>query len=353
MHRSSQIAFYIALALATPALAYHRRNQESADVNSSNTQTRRCAMYDYNARSFNTGEHLSAAANPNKYDPDASNALKQYTDPTAEPTISTNDGLGRPVRRDYADGTFEEIHYDGERTDTVRDRQGRMQKFNYDDAGGLFEVTSSGVVLDHLDFENGRVVRWKTPDASTEFSDFDADNHPQQITQHRLDANGNEIDSYTIAHSWNAAGELIHTGMPSYQGMPGGGRWTSSLDYHYDANGNVMTILRNGSALLDATYRGAGRPLTRDVTLPNGAKLARAYDYDDQSNGVGATVRHARNSRQHAVCRFLHPLRRPPTQTRATPRPLRWRALQPLRLRRPWPRHGIGHGDARRELDPP
>jgi hypothetical protein len=80
-----------------------------------------------------------------------------------------------------------------------------VQKFNYDDGGRLFEVVSSGVVLDHLDHENGRVIRWKTPDASTEFSDFDVDNHPQTITQHRLDSSGTEIDTDTTTHAWNAA----------------------------------------------------------------------------------------------------------------------------------------------------
>jgi len=298
MFRPSQIAFFFALAFATQVLAHKRIDlgafnfdhhfDESGNFVSLTTPSRRgTTTYDYDARSFNTNEHLPSTANPNKYEADASGVLKTYTDPTGQPTISTNDGLGRPVRRDYADGTFEEIHYDGARTDTVRDRQGRVQKFNYDEAGRLFEITSAGVVLDHLDFENGRVVRWKTRDASTEFSDFDVDNHPQQITQHRLDANGNEIDTYTITHNWNAAGELTHTGMPSYQGMPATGPWATSLDYHYDANGNVTTITRNGSPLLAATFRGAGRPLTRNITLGNGSTLGRAYDYDDQTGSIG------------------------------------------------------------------
>ena len=269
------------------AFNFDHHFDESGNVTSSTTPSRRgTTTYDYDARSFNTNEHLPSTASPNKYEPDASGVLKTYTDPTGQPTISTNDGLGRPVRRDYADGTFEEIHYDGARTDTVRDRQGRVQKFNYDEAGRLFEITSAGVVLDHLDFENGRVIRWRTRDASTEFSDFDVDNHPRQITQHRLDANGNEIDTYTITHSWNAAGELTHTGMPSYQGMPATGPWATSLDYHYDANGNVTTITRNGSPLLAATFRGAGRPLTRNLTL-TGTTLKREYDYDDQTGSIG------------------------------------------------------------------
>jgi RHS repeat-associated protein len=262
---------------------------ESGNVVSSTTPSRRgTTKYDYDARSFNTNEHLPSTPNPNHYDPDASGALKQYTDPTGEPTKVTNDGLGRPVHREYADQTFEEIHYDAARVDWTRDRQKREQHFTYDDGGRLTEVkNAAGVVLDHIDYENGRVIRWRTPDAEINFSNFDTDNHPQQITQHRFDASGTEIDAYTITHSWNAAGELTHTGMPTYSGIPSGGRWAISLDYLHDANGNIRSILRNNAPLLDATFRGGGRPLTRDITLPNGAKLSRAYDYDDQTTKVG------------------------------------------------------------------
>jgi YD repeat-containing protein len=194
----------------------------------------------------------------------------------------------RRLASEYADGTFEEIHYDGTRIDFTRDRQKREQRFAYDDGGRLSEVkNASGVVLDHIDYENGHVIRLKTPDASTEFSDFDIDNHPQQITQHRLDANGNEIDTYTITHSWNAAGELMRTNMPSYQGMNAGARWATRLEFTHDANGNVETILRNGSPLMDAKFRSAGRPVTRNLTLPSGVTLGRAYDYDDASGSVG------------------------------------------------------------------
>jgi len=256
-------------------------------LTSSKTPARRGeTTYDHDARSFTTAEHLPGTPNPNKYEPDASGVLKTYNDPTGEATKATNDGLGRPVLREYPDGTSEEIHYIGTRVDTIKDRQGRVQRFNYDDGGRLFEVTSDGVVLDHIDYENGRVSRWKTPDASIEFSDFDVDNHPQQITQHRLAADGTEIDTYVISHRWNAAGELVHTEMPSYQGMNAGSRWANTLDYQHDANGNVSKILRNGAPLLDATFRSAGRPITRNLTLPNGATLARAYDYDD-AIGVG------------------------------------------------------------------
>jgi hypothetical protein len=75
--------------------------------------------------------------------------------------------------------------------------------------------------------------------------------------------------------------------MPSYAGMPTGGRWATSLDFEHDANGNIRTIKRNGSPLLSATFRGAGRPLTRNITLPNGSTLGRAYDYDDATANVG------------------------------------------------------------------
>jgi len=261
---------------------------ESGNVTSSKTPARRGEMtYDYDARSFTTAEHLPNTASPNSYEPDANGVLKRYTDPTGEATNVTNDGLGRPVVRNYPDGTFEEIHYSATRVESARDRQGHTQRFRYDEGGRLFEVTNNGVVLDHIDYENGRVIRWKTPDASTEFSDFDVDNHPRQITQHRLAADGSEIDAYTITHRWNDAGELTSTGMPSYAGMNAGSRWASTLEYQHDANGNVRTILRNGQPLMSATFRSAARPINRDITLPNGSTLSRAYDYDDANGSVG------------------------------------------------------------------
>ncbi|MEA2163766.1 MAG: hypothetical protein QOK37_1893 [Thermoanaerobaculia bacterium] len=270
------------------AFNFDHHFDESGNVTSSKTPERRGeTTYDHDARSFTTAEHLPGTANPNKYDPDASGVLKTYTDPTGEPTKATNDGLGRPVLREYPDGTFEEIHYNGSRVETVRDRQGRFQRFNYDDGGRLFEVTSNGAVLDHIDYENGRVTRWRTPDASIEFSDFDVDNHPQLITQHRLTAEGGEVDTYSISHRWNAGGELVHTDMPSYQGMNAGSRWATTLDYQHDANSNVRTILRNGLPFMNAEFRSAGRPISRNLTLPNGATLSRAYDYDDANGSVG------------------------------------------------------------------
>jgi YD repeat-containing protein len=276
--------------IAGKDFSFDHHFDESGNVTSSKTPARRGeTTYDYDARSFATAEHLPGPSQPtNVYAPDANGVLKQYTDPTGEPTKVTNDGIGRPVKREYFDGTFEEIHYDRTRVDFTRDRQKREQHFAYDDGGRLSEVkNASGVVLDHIDYENGRVIRWKTPDASTEFSDFDVDNHPQQITQHRLDANGNEIDTYTITHSWNAAGELMRTDLPSYQGMNAGTRWVNRLEYTHDANGNVESILRNGAAFMNAQFRSAARPIHRDLTLANGVTLGRAYDYDDAAGSVG------------------------------------------------------------------
>ena len=277
-------------------VSFDHRFDESGNVTSSKTPAQRgTTTYDYDARSFNTAEHLpktqsSATSDPqNKYEPDANGVLHQYTDATGEPTKVTNDGIGRPVLREYPDRTTEEIHYAGSRVDWTRDRQKREQHFVYDEGGRLTQVLSSigptAVELDHITYDKGRVVSWKTPDALIEFSDFDPDNHPRQITQHRFDG-GNEIDSYTIGHQWTAAGELRRTDMPSYQGMIWGPRWAQNLEYTHDAAGNVDTILRNGAPLMNAQFRSAGRPKNRNVTLANGSLLARAYDYED-AKGTG------------------------------------------------------------------
>jgi RHS repeat-associated protein len=270
------------------AFNFDHHFDESGNVTSSKTPARRGeTSYDYDARSFNTIERMPSSKQPNRYEPDPSGVLKKYTDPSGEFTDITSDGLGRPVLRTYPDGTTEEIHYDGERTDWTRDRQKREQHFHYYEDGRVSDVlNAAGVLLDHLDYENGRLTRWKTPDASIEFSDFDVDSHPRQITQHRLSADGSEVDSYSMTHNWNAAGELIQTGMPSYEGMSAGARWVMTLDFKHDAEGNVRTILRNGLPLMDAVFRSEGRPVTRNLTLPAGLALGRSYDYDD-ATGVG------------------------------------------------------------------
>jgi YD repeat-containing protein len=72
---------------------------ESGNVTSSKTPARRGeTTYDYDARSFNTAEHLPGPPPAtNAYAPDASGVLKKYTDPTGEPTIVTNDGIHRDL----------------------------------------------------------------------------------------------------------------------------------------------------------------------------------------------------------------------------------------------------------------
>jgi YD repeat-containing protein len=72
---------------------------ESGNVTSSKTPARRGeTTYDYDARSFNTAEHLPGPPPAtNAYAPDASGVLKKYTDPTGEPTLVTNDGIHRDL----------------------------------------------------------------------------------------------------------------------------------------------------------------------------------------------------------------------------------------------------------------
>ena len=56
---------------------------------------------------------------------------------TSEPTNTITDLLGRPLRREYADGTAEVIEWEGPRTKSVTDRRGRKQHFGYNGKGQL------------------------------------------------------------------------------------------------------------------------------------------------------------------------------------------------------------------------
>jgi hypothetical protein len=72
----------------------------------------------------------------------------------------------------------------------------------------------------------------------------------------------------------------------------GSGAWTNTVFEDHDAVGNVIAVRRSApgmsTLMMDATFRGAGRPKQRRLILGGGpTELLRQYDYDDVETGIG------------------------------------------------------------------
>ncbi|MCI0479129.1 DUF6531 domain-containing protein, partial [Candidatus Uhrbacteria bacterium] len=252
--------------------------------------------YEHDARGLVTEEKKPAIAAGSeavtKLGYSASGVLESYTDPTGEPTKTTLDGLGRQVRRDYPDFTFEEIHYTHHRVTKVRDRQGRTQEFVYDAAGRLDQVLGSGgVALDDLDYDDkGRLVSWRTPESRLEFFGYDPEGRPTGTKQIRLRADGTAIDEYSQSHTWDGFGRRTSWSMPGGGALTAG--WTSTVQQQYDAAGNLIRLDRSGaggaSTLLTADYRAPGRPKHRTLNSGTAAEVRREYGYEPSAGRLNA-----------------------------------------------------------------
>jgi RHS repeat-associated protein len=90
----------------------------------------------------------------NSFAYDATGALHQYQDPTAQTTTDVNDQLGRPLTRTYADKTIETYVWEGSR---LTARQGRKQLYQYDAGSGrlsdVVDGASSSTKLDHFEYD--------------------------------------------------------------------------------------------------------------------------------------------------------------------------------------------------------
>ena len=254
---------------AMPSFVYQHAFDEAGNVTSSKTPRQPGTFeYRHDARGLTTDELLPGTANPNHYEFDGSGALTKYLDPESEATRVTNDGLGRPVLRTYADGTTEETHYDGDRVVQVRDRQGRILDFAYNGKGQLEQIHDGSRVLDELSYDGaGRLIGWKSEGTKIEYDDFDADSRPQTTRQARYRSDGTELDRYTQRHTWNGDGARTSWTIPGSD---------STILQEYDAMGNITAIRRGGSTVMSADYRNSGRPKTRTV-----GPVTRQYEYDD------------------------------------------------------------------------
>src|SRR5262249_5793487 len=130
---------------------------------------------------------------------------------------------------------------------------------------------------------------------------YDMDGHPHKVIQTRYKG-GVLLDEYTMdGMQYNEHSERTDFTLPQYPGQPAGGAWSSAIHEDFDAQGNVITITRDGDTLLSAQYQSAGRPMTRTVTTKpvvlatSAASIVRTYGYrndgllnhmDVQANGL-------------------------------------------------------------------
>ena len=245
--------------------------------------------FDYDARSRMTLKQLPGGG-ANQYVYDENGAFHKYIDPLSEPTTTENDGVGRPFRRTYADGSTEELHYELWRLKKVKDRQNRWLHYNYDSEGRIELVTNgAGVEVDRMVYDaQGRLIRWRTPDSLIELFNFDSVGRPQLTRQTRY-RNGSPIDDYQQSHSYDAMGRRTTWTMPGTSALAGQ-PWTTSVTQRYDAVGNLIGIDRavaNGAGtgpLLTSEYRTMKRPIHRTLNVGAGtagaSEIRREYGYE-------------------------------------------------------------------------
>jgi YD repeat-containing protein len=279
---------------------------QSGNVTSQTEPNRNEAKYEYDSRSALTKETLPDSKEI-KHQTSALGVPTKYTDQVLQDTAVTDkDFIGRPVRRDYADGTFEHFDWEGPRILAYTNRQGQKVTYNYyPETGKLFQIIGS-VVLDEFRYDAaGRISMMKTPDAEIDIDSYDNEGHPLHVKETRI-IDGILSPSSTLeqTYTWNAHGERTSWTMPRL-GTPQTG-WTDTVFEDHDEAGNVIGISRTqfGSAtsvpaaLLGAALRNAGRPDQRTVTTScagvqvcSGGSILRqdGYNANAQMNSLTVT----------------------------------------------------------------
>jgi RHS repeat-associated protein len=278
-----------AVAQSFGNLEWKQQYDQSGNVTSTTAPRRGTHSFEYDSAGSLKSETLPDGAK-NSYTHTATGALASFTDPSNEVTNTTNDLIGRPLVRQYKDGTSETIVWEGRRVKSITDRRGRQQTFAYNSKGQISQIVSStGTPVDAIEYDSaGRIAKWTTPDSVTEYSDFDGDGRPRTTTQSRV-RNGSVIDKYTQQHTYDGHGERTSWTMPSYSGFISSNGWTRSVTVDHDAMGNVTQMQRTffggtaGNAFLDAGYRNENRPDRRIVTTTSGSQIVRDYGYDASS----------------------------------------------------------------------
>ena len=121
-------------------LEWNESHDEAGNVVTAADPNRPPASFDTDARGAVTKETLPDGASiAHRYH--ETGAESAYIDQTDQPTATENDKLGRPLSRTYADGTTETTTYQGPRLVATKDRQGRIQKYDYNDKDQITAIT--------------------------------------------------------------------------------------------------------------------------------------------------------------------------------------------------------------------
>jgi hypothetical protein len=149
--------------------------------------------------------------------------------------------------------------------------------------------------LDSIEYDAaGRVVALTNPDVRIDFLELTFDGRPHKTRQTRYKNHmglqnptpADILDLYEQTHGYNNLGERTSYSIPpgAAAGFPGG------AILHYDPMGNVKSIQLDDGVSMTSTFRGPGRPNTRDLSLPaasNPKILRRKYAYRDGDGDTG------------------------------------------------------------------
>ncbi|HEX6177743.1 MAG TPA: DUF6531 domain-containing protein, partial [Thermoanaerobaculia bacterium] len=126
------------------ALTWQHRFDQAGNVISAALPSRPQASFEYDSRGVMTQEKHADGSSTIAHQYDAGGTATQYHDEASEITETINDRIGRPRARTYADGTSETFEYDGPRLLSMKDRQGRVFNYVYDDKGQVLEIRAGG-----------------------------------------------------------------------------------------------------------------------------------------------------------------------------------------------------------------
>jgi len=216
-----------------------------------------------------------------QYQYDELGNLRTLQDESGESTIYTPDGLGRPFRVQYPDGTTEETLYESGTglVLSTKNRTGQWLSFEYDANARVVAVRdgqgTSGSVLTAYEYDDaGRLTAVRNKDAAVEYADFDLLGRPKTTHAIRYDAGSGLssktlLDIHTQTHTWSIHNEereswrmpVAGSAVPSADDPTA--QWLQTITEERDAGTNIARQLGSGTLLTESTGRAVGKLLLR------------------------------------------------------------------------------------------